>query len=63
MFGDAYLYVNHVEQAREQLTRAPYPLPQMQLNPGVRDIFAFAFEDFHLENYRAHPHIKARVAV
>ena len=62
-FGDAHLYLNHLDQAREQLSRAPYPLPQMRLNAEVRDIFAFTFEDFHLENYRAHPHIKARVAV
>jgi len=62
-FGDAHLYLNHLEQAREQLTRAPYPLPQMRINPKVRDIFAFRFEDFALENYQAHPHIKAKVAV
>jgi len=62
-FGDAHLYLNHLEQAREQLARAPYPLPKMNLNPEVRDIFGFCFEDFRLENYRAHPHIKAKVAV
>jgi thymidylate synthase len=62
-FGDAHLYLNHLEQAREQLSRPPWPLPQMRLNPEVRDIFAFRYEDFHLENYQAHPHIKARVAV
>ena len=62
-FGDAHLYLNHLEQAREQLARRPYPLPVMQLNPDVRDIFGFAYEDFALENYQAHPHIKAAVAV
>ncbi|HEY4264116.1 MAG TPA: thymidylate synthase [Micropepsaceae bacterium] len=62
-FGDAHLYRNHLEQAREQLTRRPYPLPTMKLNPPVKDIFAFKFEDFMLENYQAHPHIKAAVAV
>jgi thymidylate synthase len=62
-FGDAHLYLNHLDQAREQLTRRPYPLPVMRLNPEVRDIFGFAYEDFALENYQAHPHIKAAVAV
>ncbi|MBV8800059.1 MAG: thymidylate synthase [Alphaproteobacteria bacterium] len=62
-FGDAHLYLNHIEQAREQLSRAPYPLPVMRLNPQVKDIFAFAYEDFRLENYQAHPHIRAAVAV
>jgi thymidylate synthase len=61
--GDAHLYLNHLDQAREQLTRAPYPLPTMHINPDVRDIFGFAYEDFRLENYQAHPHIKAKVAV
>jgi thymidylate synthase len=61
--GDAHLYLNHVEQAREQLGREPHPLPQMRLNPAVTDIFAFRFEDFKLENYRAHPHIKAEISV
>jgi thymidylate synthase len=61
--GDAHLYLNHLDQAREQLTRKPYPLPRMRLNPQVRDIFSFAYEDFTLENYQAHPHIKAAVAV
>ncbi|MBV8978971.1 MAG: thymidylate synthase [Alphaproteobacteria bacterium] len=62
-FGDAHLYLNHLDQAREQLSRRPYPLPAMHLNPAVKDIFAFRFEDFRLENYAAHPHIKADVAV
>jgi thymidylate synthase len=62
-FGDAHLYLNHLDQAREQLSRKPYPLPVMRLNPAVKDIFAFRYEDFALENYRAHPHIKAAVAV
>jgi thymidylate synthase len=62
-FGDVHLYTNHVEQAQLQLTRTPYPLPQMKLNPDVNDIFSFRFEDFTLENYQSHPHIKAPVAV
>ena len=62
-FGDAHLYLNHIEQAREQLSRKPHPLPVMHINPAVKDIFAFHYEDFRLENYQAHPHIKAAVAV
>ncbi len=62
-FGDAHLYTNHIEQAELQLLRAPLALPQMKLNPAVKDLFAFKFEDFTLENYEAHPHIKAQVAV
>ena len=62
-FGDAHLYSNHFEQAREQLTREPYPLPEMHLNPHVKSIFDFKFEDFELVGYQAHPHIKAPVAV
>jgi len=61
--GDAHLYLNHLEQAREQLARAPRPLPVMRLNPAVRDLFAFRYEDFTLEGYEPHPHIKAEVAV
>lgn len=61
--GDAHLYLNHVNQAREQLRRTPYTPPRMVLNPAVTDIFAFRYEDFRLEDYRAHPHIKAAVAV
>ncbi len=62
-FGDAHLYLNHLDQAREQLSRKPYPLPAMKINPDVKDIFGFRYEDFTLENYQAHPHIKAEVAV
>lgn len=62
-FGDVHLYNNHVEQAKLQLTREPYPLPQMKLNPAIKDLFEFAFEDFTLENYQCHPAIKAPVAV
>jgi thymidylate synthase len=62
-FGDVHLYSNHVEQAQLQLTRTPHPLPAMKLNPEVKDIFGFRFEDFTLENYVADPHIKAPVAV
>ncbi len=61
--GDAHLYRNHIDQAREQLTRRPYALPTMRLNPAVTDIFGFRFEDFTLENYQAHPTIKAEIAV
>ena len=62
-FGDLHLYSNHLDQAREQLTREPRPLPTMKVNPGVTDIDAFTFEDFTLENYDPHPHIKAEVSV
>jgi thymidylate synthase len=62
-FGDVHLYNNHLEQATLQLTRSPNPLPQMKLNPDVKNIFDFRFEDFSLENYQPHPPIKARVAV
>lgn len=62
-FGDVHLYNNHVEQAKLQLSRTPYPLPTMKLNPEVTDIFKFTFEDFSLENYEHHSAIKAPVAV
>ncbi|MEC8461736.1 MAG: thymidylate synthase [Pseudomonadota bacterium] len=61
--GDAHLYANHVEKADKQLSRAPYPLPTMSLNPGVDDIFGFVYADFRLDGYRFHPHIPASVAV
>jgi thymidylate synthase len=61
--GDAHLYLNHLEQARLQLSRLPRPLPKMQLNPAVTDLFAFRYEDFTLTDYDPHPHIKAAVAV
>jgi thymidylate synthase len=62
-FGDVHLYNNHMEQANLQLSRKPFPLPTMKINPAVKDIFAFQFEDFTLENYECHPGIKAPVAV
>jgi thymidylate synthase len=61
--GDAHLYMNHLEQADEQLSRTPYPLPQMQLNPAVHDILDFKYEDFKLLNYKSHAAIKAPIAV
>ncbi len=62
-FGDAHLYNNHLEQARLQLSRKCRPLPQLKLNPDVKDIFSFTYEDILLENYDPHPHIKAAVSV
>jgi thymidylate synthase len=61
--GDTHLYLNHLEQARLQLSRLPRPLPTMRLNPAVADLFEFRYEDFALEGYEPHPHIKAEVAV
>ena len=61
--GDTHLYLNHIEQARLQLTRTPRPLPQMKLNPDVKDLFSFKFEDFQLEGYDPWPHIAAQVSV
>lgn len=61
--GDTHLYLNHIEQAQLQLTREPRPLPRMVLNPDVKDLFAFRYEDFQLEGYDPWPHIKAEVAV
>jgi thymidylate synthase len=62
-FGDAHLYSNHIEQARLQLTREPKPFPVMKLNPAIKDIFGFTYEDFELVGYDPHPHIKAAVSV
>src|ERR1051326_2322967 len=61
--GDPHLYRTHLEQARLQLSRAPRALPRMHVNPAVKDLFAFRYEDFRLEGYDPHPHIKAEVAV
>jgi len=61
--GDAHLYLNHLEQADEQLARAPKPLPRMRLNPAVKDLFAFQYQDFTLEGYDPHPAIRAPIAV
>lgn len=61
--GDAHLYSNHLEQANEQLSRQPFPLPVMKINPDVKSIFDFKFDDFELVGYEAHPHIKGLVAV
>lgn len=62
-FGDAHLYLNHLEQVELQLSRTPHPLPQMKLNPAIKDIFAFGIDDFELVNYLAHPAIKAPIAI
>lgn len=62
-FGDVHIYLNHIDQVKLQLTRNPYPLPQMKINPDVKSIFDFTFEDFELLNYQSHPHIKGIVAV
>ena len=62
-FGDVHLYSNHVDQAKLQLTRTPFPLPQLKINPLVTDIFHFDYADFSLESYQSHPGIKAPVAV
>jgi thymidylate synthase len=61
--GDAHLYLNHLEQARLQLSRMPRTLPVMRINSAVKDIFAFRYEDFKIESYDPHPHIRAEVAV
>ena len=61
--GDAHLYLNHLEQVETQLSREPYPLPSMHLDPGVESLFDFRYEHFRLENYRHHPSIRAPIAV
>jgi thymidylate synthase len=61
--GDAHLYLNHLEQCDLQLSREPFPLPRMRLNPGVKDLFAFRYEDFEISEYQCHPAIKAPIAV
>jgi len=63
LMGDTHLYLNHLDQARLQLTREPLPLPKMILNPGISSIFDFKFEDFELIDYRSHPHIKGEISV
>lgn len=62
-FGDVHIYLNHLDQVETQLSRSPFPLPRMQINPGVRDLFAFRYEDFELQNYQCHPAIRAPIAV
>lgn len=62
-FGDAHIYKNHLEQVRLQLSREPFPLPQMKINPEVKGIFDFQFDDFELVDYQAHPHIKGEVSI
>lgn len=62
-FGDAHIYLNHVEQVELQLTRQPHPLPTLKINPEKKDLFGFTFDDFELVNYEAHPHIKGAVSV
>lgn len=61
--GDAHIYINHIEQVKLQLSRTPYPLPTMRINPEVKDIFSFKYEDFTLENYQCHPTIKGEISV
>jgi thymidylate synthase len=63
VMGDTHLYLNHLDQARLQLTREPYSLPTMKINPEVTSIFDFKYEDFELVNYQSHPHIKAEISV
>ncbi len=61
--GDAHIYLNHIDQCKLQLSRKPYPLPTMKINPEVKDIFGFNFDDFELVNYQSHPHIKGEISV
>ena len=62
-FGDAHIYLNHIDQVNLQLKRDFYPLPKMKINPNVNDIFSFKYDDFELLDYRSHPHIKGQVSV
>jgi len=62
-FGDLHIYLNHIDQVKLQLSREPYPLPQMKINPDVKSIFDFKYDDFQIVNYQSHPHIKGDVAV
>jgi len=62
-FGDVHIYSNHIEQVKLQLTREPFPLPVLKINPDIKNIFDFKFDDFELVDYQAHPHIKGKVAV
>ncbi len=62
-FGDLHIYTNHIEQVKLQLSREPYPMPQMKINPDVKNIFDFKYDDFELINYQSHPHIKGKVAI
>jgi len=62
-FGDVHIYLNHLEQVQTQLSREPFPLPHMRINPDVADLFAFRFEDFELLDYQCHPAIRAPIAV
>jgi thymidylate synthase len=62
-FGDAHIYNNHFDQVNLQISRSPFPLPQMKINPNVRSIFDFKYDDFELVNYQSHPHIKGEVSV
>ena len=61
--GDLHLYNNHIEQAKEQLSRKPYDLPELKINKKVSDIFSFKYEDIEIINYKAHPHIKGDIAI
>jgi thymidylate synthase len=63
ILGDAHIYLNHIEQVKLQLTRKPYPLPTMRINPDVKGIFEFKYEDFELVGYQSHPHIKGEISV
>jgi len=62
-FGDAHIYLNHIEQVEQQLSRKPFALPNMSINPMVKNIFDFRYDDFELVNYKAHPHIKGEISV